>query len=558
MRIVVLVNILLLTMLSLKAYSEDVVAEGISPKIIGGQIVEVDNSPYGFFARLYGSDQNSAKAFCGGAHIGNGIVLTAAHCLDSLHEQSISLRFPHDSVFKNEVFESLYIKLHPAFIEVELGYDVAIIKIKDKNGRYPETISLLDTSQYINFANDELLEVIGYGLTSVRFETIPTQLHRIEINKVPHEICEANYSEYDTIVELIMMCAAATSKDSCQGDSGGPLMYYDEQKKQYYHTGVVSFGNGCAEPEFPGIYTRTDYFNDWISEFIDKTIFVELNSTNKYLHTGQDAKNKVEIELSNFSLSDSTISTFNIDSQLTNDECGEFRNKVIMENESIKCEITLNGLEQGEVNDLQIDFSYLKAGSIITQKDEFPLYLLSTTIPGDVNNYLDDLIYHSWAESSLNPWKYNAYYGVFQSTAKLNYATSLLSVNGYFNYGIKFNFAMESELGYDLFYVTVDGVLQQNQVASGVCKKQSVVISVPAGYHRIAFIYTKDFSYNVGDDEVEISKFELLSEFTAATSSPHCFQWQPDEPRLWQIGSINIIFMLILVGLALIVRRKVA
>jgi trypsin len=57
-----------------------------------------------------------------------------------------------------------------------------------------------------------------------------------------------------------------------QGDSGGPLVHVSGG--QAIVVGVVSFGNGCADPYVPGVYARVTKFLGWIQANMVSTYII--------------------------------------------------------------------------------------------------------------------------------------------------------------------------------------------------------------------------------------------------------------------------------------------
>ena len=83
--------------------------------------------------------------------------------------------------------------------------------------------------------------------------------------RVPAVTNSACNSAYGGSITDSMLCAGFTGvggKDACQGDSGGPYVCNDNGNAVI--AGVVSWGIGCALPQYPGVYARVTTVLDWI------------------------------------------------------------------------------------------------------------------------------------------------------------------------------------------------------------------------------------------------------------------------------------------------------
>jgi len=83
-------------------------------------------------------------------------------------------------------------------------------------------------------------------------------LLKVDVPIVTDQFCTRLVREEES-----QFCAGEGGKDSCQGDSGGPFMCHDLPGQI---CGIVSYGNGCAIPNYPGVYTKVSTYVNWINE----------------------------------------------------------------------------------------------------------------------------------------------------------------------------------------------------------------------------------------------------------------------------------------------------
>ena len=89
-------------------------------------------------------------------------------------------------------------------------------------------------------------------------------LQCVGVDFVPRNTCNMG-SSYDGAITPGMFCAGVNGggKDACQGDSGGPATTMVGGTRIL--AGATSWGYGCAQANYPGVYADLHYFRDWIN-----------------------------------------------------------------------------------------------------------------------------------------------------------------------------------------------------------------------------------------------------------------------------------------------------
>merc|ERR1712156_395011 len=200
--------------------------------------------------------------FCGATILDESTLLCAAHCqVSTSHSiRAGSVNRKSGGQVRNIAQVMNNIQYNPNTLE----NDFAILKLDSplelnddvKPACLPTSSDYLDVS-----STEEECFTSGWGtLSSGGFSTDACQFVRVPA--ITNAECNADYG--GSIADS-MICAGYPGeggKDACQGDSGGPFVCNHEGKAVV--AGVVSWGNGCALADFPGVYARTTYVLDWI------------------------------------------------------------------------------------------------------------------------------------------------------------------------------------------------------------------------------------------------------------------------------------------------------
>ncbi|XP_055308418.1 trypsin-1-like [Sitodiplosis mosellana] len=230
-------------------------------RIVGGFPIEISQVPWQVSLQTRGSH------FCGGSIISEKWVLTAAHCTDAVPDsENILVRLGTSEYAKGgAVHKVKRIVQHKKYDGRTIDYDYSLLELEDgiEFNDQVKPVALADAQE--KMSDNTTCLVTGWGDT--KSAESRHKLRGAEVPIVNQEKCEKAYKRHGGITAR-MLCAGFDQggKDACQGDSGGPLVAFDDNNENAVLVGVVSWGYGCARPDFPGVYSRVQVARDWIFE----------------------------------------------------------------------------------------------------------------------------------------------------------------------------------------------------------------------------------------------------------------------------------------------------
>ena len=194
---------------------------------------------------------------CGGALYSPTLVLTAAHCVGRTGTNT-SITATLGVVDLNSssriTRKSNYVYRAPGYTGA--GKDWALIRLASPVTGL-DTLPIATTTAY----DSGTFTIAGWG-AATEGGGQQRYLLKAQVPFVSDATCNSA-SMYDgEIIPTDEICAgyAAGGVDTCQGDSGGP-MFRTTSSGAWVQVGIVSWGDGCARPNKPGVYSQVSYFS---------------------------------------------------------------------------------------------------------------------------------------------------------------------------------------------------------------------------------------------------------------------------------------------------------
>uniref|UniRef100_A0A8C7IPJ8 ST14 transmembrane serine protease matriptase a n=1 Tax=Oncorhynchus kisutch TaxID=8019 RepID=A0A8C7IPJ8_ONCKI len=236
-------------------------------RIVGGQDAEEGEFPWQVSLHI-----KNAGHVCGASIISQHWLVTAAHCV----QDDAKTRYSQPGVW--EAYLGLHVQKqnsknvqkrnlrqvisHPYYNAYTFDNDIALMEL-DSPVTFSDYIRpiCLPSPQH-TFPQGNSVWITGWGATR-EGGSGASILQKAQVRIINSTVCNRLMGGQIT---SRMTCAGVLTGgvDACQGDSGGPLS--SPGTSHMFLAGVVSWGDGCARRDKPGIYSTVTKFRGWIKE----------------------------------------------------------------------------------------------------------------------------------------------------------------------------------------------------------------------------------------------------------------------------------------------------
>ncbi len=231
------------------------------PRIIGGSPIPITDAPWQVLVTVRSQQQ------CGGALLNNRWVITAAHCVDQSQPGDVSVQVgTATNAAKPATAPRTVnrIEIFPGWDPRSFRNDVALIELTEDVLATPVTLPValpMAENPAIWPAAGTPATVTGWGATDAG-GGVATELQRANVRILTNPDTPA-CGDYGALFDPVSQICAGEFEggvDACQGDSGGALVTGIPATI----AGLASTGIGCAEPGYPGLYTRITTYLPWV------------------------------------------------------------------------------------------------------------------------------------------------------------------------------------------------------------------------------------------------------------------------------------------------------
>lgn len=237
-------------------------------RIVGGQNAELGEWPWQVSLHFKTNGHT-----CGASILSKDWLLSASHCFSTSKEENrvptnwlsysgLQDQYNTDDAQRRAIRRII---IHPDFNLMTTDYDIALLELSEPL-EFSNTIQpiCLPSSSHV-FPAGTSCWVTGWG--ALREGAQGSQLlQKASVKIINDSVCN---TVTEGQVTSRMLCSGFLSGgvDACQGDSGGPLACFEESGK-WFQAGIVSWGEGCARRNKPGVYSRVTKLREWIKKEI--------------------------------------------------------------------------------------------------------------------------------------------------------------------------------------------------------------------------------------------------------------------------------------------------